>query len=583
MENMKIGTRLGVGFGLVLLMMVVANIIALTRFSDIGVINNKITERDWVKSDMANRIDVLTRDNGLASMRLLISTDAAQHEKIASSIADNKKAIDDAIGTLNALIDQPEAKDLLAKIKETRGAYVASFTKVAKLVSEGKQNEAISLMTTETLPLLEALQEPVTALALLQKTAAAASSAEMKQTIDTARSLMIALGLIAALIGVASSYVITRSITRPMSDAIQVAQTIAAGELTSRIEVTNTSETGQLLQALKDMNDSLVRIVGEVRHGTDTIATASSQIASGNLDLSSRTEEQAASLEETASSMEELTATVRQNADNAQQATALATTASDIAQRGGEVVGRVVETMRGISGSSAKVGEIITVIEGIAFQTNILALNAAVEAARAGEQGRGFAVVAAEVRTLAQRSASAAKEIKDLIGESVDRVDAGSKLVEEAGSTISEIVQSVKRVADIVSEISSASQEQRTGIEQVNQAVVQMDQVTQQNAALVEEASAAAQSMAEQAQGLHEAIAVFKVDTTVGHPGSARSAVTTPRVAMPRRTTPTQAVATRPSPAQPALSVPRSSAQSQTHSTVSEALPVAAESDWKTF
>jgi methyl-accepting chemotaxis protein len=285
--------------------------------------------------------------------------------------------------------------------------------------------------------------------------------------------------------------------------------------------------------------------------------------------------------------MEELTATVRQNADNAQQASTLASTASDIAQRGGDEVSRVVETMHGISASSAKVGEIITVIEGIAFQTNILALNAAVEAARAGEQGRGFAVVAGEVRTLAQRSATAAKEIKDLIGESVNRVDAGSKLVQEAGSTINEIVTSVRRVTDIISEIASASQEQRTGIEQVNQAVVQMDQVTQQNAALVEEASAAAHSMAEQAQGLREAVAVFKVDDTAGNAGSTRARiVATPSTVVPRRTRvepSTRTVAMQPTKALPPARTRRSLTQSSTPTAPTDAAPAAAESNWQTF
>jgi methyl-accepting chemotaxis protein len=266
-----------------------------------------------------------------------------------------------------------------------------------------------------------------------------------------------------------------------------------------------------LLQALKDMNESLVRIVGEVRAGTDTIGTASGQIATGNLDLSSRTEAQAGSLEQTAGSMEELTSTVKQNADNARQANQLVVSASDVAVKGGAVVGQVVHTMGSIKESSRKIVDIIGVIDGIAFQTNILALNAAVEAARAGEQGRGFAVVATEVRNLAQRSAAAAKEIKALIGDSVEKVDAGSKLVDDAGATMNEIVTSVKRVADIMSEITAASQEQSTGIEQVNQAIAQMDEATQQNAALVEEAAAAAMSMQDQAGNLSMVVSVFKL------------------------------------------------------------------------
>jgi methyl-accepting chemotaxis protein len=294
---------------------------------------------------------------------------------------------------------------------------------------------------------------------------------------------------------------------------VKVAQTVAAGDLTSRIEVTTTEETGQLLLALKNMNDALVNIVREVRGGTETIASASQQIASGNADLSSRTEEQASSLEETASSMEELTSTVKQNADNARQANQLAVSASEVAAKGGAVVSEVVSTMGAINESARKIVDIIAVIDGIAFQTNILALNAAVEAARAGEQGRGFAVVASEVRNLAQRSAAAAKEIKALIDNSVEKVDAGSKLVDQAGATMQEVVQSISRVTDIVSEISAASAEQTAGIEQVQQAVMQMDQTTQQNSALVEESAAASESLREQAQSLSQTVSVFKLDT----------------------------------------------------------------------
>ncbi|HEY8100732.1 MAG TPA: methyl-accepting chemotaxis protein [Burkholderiaceae bacterium] len=311
---------------------------------------------------------------------------------------------------------------------------------------------------------------------------------------------------------VAFSLSVARSISRPLNEAVRIAQTVAAGDLTSRIEVDGNDEASQLLRALKDMNESLVRIVGEVRVSTDTIATASGQIASGNMDLSARTESQASSLEKTASSMEELTSTVKQNADNARQANQLAVSASEVAVKGGSVVTQVVDTMGSINASSKKIVDIIGVIDGIAFQTNILALNAAVEAARAGEQGRGFAVVAAEVRNLAQRSAGAAKEIKTLIGDSVDKVDIGAKLVDQAGATMQEIVDSVRRVTDIMSEITAASQEQMSGIEQVNGAVTQMDSSTQQNAALVEEAAAAAQSLRDQAGKLSQVVSVFKLD-----------------------------------------------------------------------
>jgi methyl-accepting chemotaxis protein len=339
-----------------------------------------------------------------------------------------------------------------------------------------------------------------------------AAGSESILTFEAARTSMIGLALAAILIGLSFAFWITRSITRPIDAAVKIAQTVAAGDLTSRIEVTSQDETGQLMQALKDMNTSLVGIVGNVRQGTDTIATASSQIAAGNQDLSSRTEEQASSLEETAASMEELTSTVKQNADNARQANQLAVSASSVAVKGGAVVAQVVGTMGAINTSSRKIVDIIGVIDGIAFQTNILALNAAVEAARAGEQGRGFAVVAAEVRNLAQRSAAAAKEIKTLIGDSVDKVEEGSRQVAEAGKTMDEIVDSVRRVTDIMAEITAASQEQTQGIEQINQAITQMDQVTQQNAALVEEAAAAAQSLQEQAGGLSQVVSIFKLD-----------------------------------------------------------------------
>lgn len=354
-------------------------------------------------------------------------------------------------------------------------------------------------------------------------------SAYKQFTVQAVVVLLLALG-----VAIGMGFWLMHSIITPINEAVQVAQTVAAGDLTSNIQIQSDDEVGALLHALKSMNDGLVKIVSQVRSGTDSIATASSQIAAGNLELSSRTEQQAGSLEETAASMEEITATVRQNADNSRQANVLAASASDVAARGGVVVSQVVSTMESINASSKKIVDIISVIDGIAFQTNILALNAAVEAARAGEQGRGFAVVAAEVRSLAQRSASAAKEIKELINTSVEKVDIGSRLVDQAGATMGEVVESVKRVSDIVNEITAASSEQNTGIEQVNQAVIQMDSVTQQNAALVEEAAAAADSLQDQAAKLAELVSVFKIQQQ--HAGPMASAIPKKAAAKPNTT-----------------------------------------------
>ncbi|MEJ7688536.1 MAG: methyl-accepting chemotaxis protein [Variovorax sp.] len=347
-----------------------------------------------------------------------------------------------------------------------------------------------------------------------------------------ARFSVAALALAAVLLAI--GWAISRGLLRQLggepTQAADITRRIAEGDLAVPIELKKADQSS-LLHAIKGMRDALAKVVGEVRSGTDTIATASGQIAAGNHDLSSRTEEQASSLQQTAASMEELTSTVKQNADNARQANQLAVSASEVAVRGGSVVNQVVDTMGSINASSRKIVDIIGVIDGIAFQTNILALNAAVEAARAGEQGRGFAVVASEVRNLAQRSAAAAKEIKTLIGDSVDKVEEGSKQVAEAGKTMNEIVDSVRRVTDIMGEITAASQEQTSGIEQINHAITQMDQVTQQNAALVEEASAAAQSLQEQAGSLVQAVSVFRLDDSqhavrpAAAPAAARAAV----------------------------------------------------------
>jgi len=411
----------------------------------------------------------------------------------------------------------PEETTLAESFNQQWRSYTESRDRTMVLATAGDYDAAINNLTNDASTKFDAIHGTMLNLLELQRNVAAKEYAEAQSsynTISMVSSTVITLGvLLAAIIG----FLLIRAIVGPLNEAVAVANAVASGDLTSRIEVNSTNETGHLLQALKTMNENLIDLVSKVRTGTDQIATASGEIASGNSDLSQRTEEQASSLEETASSMEELTSTVKQNADNARQANQLAAGASEVAVKGGAVVGQVVQTMSAINESSKKIVDIISVIDGIAFQTNILALNAAVEAARAGEQGRGFAVVATEVRTLAQRSAAAAKEIKELISDSVAKVEDGTRLVDEAGATMDEIVTSVKRVTDIMSEISAASNEQSSGIEQVNQAVTQMDEVTQQNAALVEEAAAAAESMNDQAQALTQAVSVFKVSGGAGY------------------------------------------------------------------
>jgi methyl-accepting chemotaxis protein len=422
-----------------------------------------------------------------------------------------------AIGYLDQYEKENVANDkdkaMLVDDRSALAAFESMRKKVVALANQSKEDEAREYLLS-TLDIGAKVVSSFKAHSDYNVSLARQAEAEATTILGRAhwQAVIIALAVIAAVAGM--GLVITRRLVKSLGDAVAIAQTIAGGDLTPRIEVASKDEIGQLMQALKDMNISLAKIVGEVRSGTDAMGTASSEIASGNLDLSSRTEQQASSLEETASAMEQLTSTVKQNADNARQATQMAVSASQTAIKGGSVVSEVIATMSSINDSSNRIVDIISVIDGIAFQTNILALNAAVEAARAGEQGRGFAVVASEVRSLAQRSAAAAKEIKTLITDSVEKVGQGSKLVGQAGATMEEVVNNVKRVTDIVSEISAASQEQSTGIEEVNRAITQMDEVTQQNAALVEEAAAASQSLQDQASKLSKVVSVFKLSAT---------------------------------------------------------------------
>ncbi|MFC7517949.1 methyl-accepting chemotaxis protein [Herbaspirillum sp. GCM10030257] len=443
-------------------------------------------------------------------------------------LADLSKALKRDRDIYAGLISSPEERALYAELTTMFDQFMVEHQKFLVLSRQNAKEEAKTFIVGESSRLLGEMSSRINKLVDINAEGGNLAYQQAQETYATSRIWMLCLIGASVVLGILLALWIAYIISRPLNFAVATAKRVASGDLTATIEVRSNDETGQLIRALKDMNDSLVRMVGDVRASTNTIVTASEEIASGNFDLSSRSEQQASSLQQTASSMEQLTVTVKQNADNATQASELAVTASDVAGRGGEVVSQVIETMASINDSSKKIVDIISVIDGIAFQTNILALNAAVEAARAGEQGRGFAVVASEVRSLAQRSAGAAKEIKTLIDDSVSKTAAGSRLVEQAGKTMDEVVDSVLRVTHIIGEITTASREQRTGIEQINQAVAQIDQATQQNAALVEQASAATEAMQEEAGKLMGVVKVFKLDDIglMQASGSSRALVT---------------------------------------------------------
>ncbi|MDR9848279.1 methyl-accepting chemotaxis protein [Herbaspirillum huttiense] len=458
--------------------------------------------------------------------RYAAATDAATRAKLEKSMNTNRDKVIAAFDRYEKE-DLSDATDrqLLQADREAFADYEKSRQAVIALGAEGKTEEALHAVEHQVVPpgdkLINALAAHRRYNEQLGQQGVQAAQSSLRSAVVQAVLMSLAVCAVVAVV----SLLISRTISTALGEAIMTARAIATGDLSTRIRRRANDEVGQLMQAIQQMSDSLVRIVSNVRNSANTIATATAEIAAGNLDLSARTEAQAGSIEETASAMEQLTATVRQNADNAQQANVLATSASSVATEGGQAVQQVVQTMDEINASSLRIVDIISVIDGIAFQTNILALNAAVEAARAGEQGRGFAVVAAEVRSLAQRSAAAAHEIKELIDDSVGKVESGSRLVAQAGETMQHVVDSVRRVTDIVADITAASAEQSDGIVQVNQAIGLMDQATQQNAALVEQAAAASQSMREQAAGLAEAVAVFKLAHEVQMLGEAGAGV----------------------------------------------------------
>ena len=577
MGNLKISTRLAGAFGLLVLLLVG---MAVTAYSQLSSIHDDTLDLadSWLPSvQVVNQMQTQATGNRVSVATHILNTDEAAMGGIEQEITQGRDKLAKQRQTYEKLISSPEEKRLYEEFSAAWKKYAETNDKVLAHSRKNESDQARALLQGES------RQNYVAAMALLDKlvelngAGAKQSKAASERSYSVALTTLFVTAALAIAVAVVAALWLIRSITRPLARAVHAADLVAAGDLTVQIQADSQDETGKLLQSLDKMQQALVRTVSTVRQNAESVASASAQIASGNHDLSARTESQASALEETAASMEELGSTVRQNADNARQANQLAVSASTVAVQGGEVVSQVVETMKGITTASNKIADIIGVIDGIAFQTNILALNAAVEAARAGEQGRGFAVVASEVRSLAGRSAEAAKEIKSLIGASVERVEQGNVQAERAGQTMTEVVNAIRRVTDIMGEISAASSEQSAGVSQVGEAVTQMDQATQQNAALVEQMAAAAGSLSGQARELVEAVAVFKL--AQGASGQWSAAPAHKPVAAP---------APRPAAPRPSLGAkkPASAPASKPAASLSAPKPVAAadgQGDWESF
>ena len=510
LSNLSVGRRLGASFGVILLITALIAATGMWRIASLQQASERVATHEIEQQLLVEDWAADIRLNWVRTEAFLKAIDRDYMDKLTADTQATAQGMDAKVKRIEALVQGEQARALLTAIAAARTAYNDKLTEIRELHRGGEPNVP-TLVDKDLRPLadkyLKSLDE-------LRQAMAAQLAEGQADTRALARASQVLLGagtLVAVVLGALLALTVTRSIVRPVQLGQRAAENIAEGDLTHPITGGGHDETGQLLQALATMQARLATIVGNVRRNADGVATASVEIATGNNDLSARTEQQASALQQTAASMEQLGSTVRQNADNARTANQLAMSASTVAQQGGDVVAEVVDTMKGINDSSRRIADIISVIDGIAFQTNILALNAAVEAARAGEQGRGFAVVAGEVRSLAGRSAEAAKEIKALIGTSVERVERGTQLVDKAGATMTEVVSAIRRVTEIMGEISAASSEQSQGVSQVGEAIMQMDQATQQNAALVEESAAAADSLRTQAGQLVEAVAVFRV------------------------------------------------------------------------
>ena len=582
-SSWRVRTRLTVGFGVVCVLLVASVVMGLMAMGRMGADLKAVVADHFPRivaaANLSTQIDVIA----IALRNMMLNADAADRERQTQVIAQSRQEVVRLFDTLDKTLTEPKDRALLQQVKEQRALYLAGQEELLGFIRSDQTDQSREYLASKLRPVLASYKASIGALVESEKNAIVTAGTDARDTALNARNTLIGLGVTALLLAVALGWLITRSLVRELGGeprtAADVARAVAGGDFTQPIAVKD-GDTTSLMAQLAAMKDGLAQVVSQVRRGSESVAMASSEIAQGNQDLSARTESQASALEETAASMEQLGATVRQNADSAGQANALARSASDVAVRGGEVVGQVVQTMKGINESSQRIADIIGVIDGIAFQTNILALNAAVEAARAGEQGRGFAVVASEVRSLAGRSAEAAKEIKQLISASVERVEQGSAMADQAGETMTEVVQSIRRVTDLMGEINAASSEQASGVAQVGEAVTQMDQATQQNAALVEEMAAAAGSLSSQAQELVQAVAVFKLDA--GQSGA--SAYSTPTA----RPAPKAAPVRMPAPARKPTAFKAAPAKPAALHAPNPPKPVktasaGAEDDWESF